>query len=136
MSPTDDLRERFAALREEDAGEAPAFASTLVAALARQEPRGSAAWGWTALVGAAAVIAIIALALNLAGPPLSTPDAAAPLAETVEQWLAPTDALLASAGLPDSSVTVLDEPADDIAFFSSPTADLLEVIDVPTARTP
>lgn len=131
MNPPDDLKRQFAALRDEDTGDAPSFAGTLAAARARQERRGSANWAWAALVGTA-VIATIAVMLNLVGPRESPSGESGSPAGTVEQWIAPTGDLLASAEL-------LAEPGDmfvELAFFSSPTADLIDLGDELTTRTP
>ncbi len=132
MSSPDDLKRQFAALRDEDAGEAPSFAVTLAAIRARQEPRDSAPWAWTALLGGAVMIAIFATALRLAGPTTSTRGEAVQSVGTVDQWVAPTDDLLASADLLAPSETMLDE----LAFFSSPTADLIDLNNGLTTRTP
>ena len=140
MNPSDDLQRHFAALRKEDADNVPSFARTMASARARREPRRRDRWLRAALVGAVAAIAIVVVAIDLAGPRVSTPGGALPAAGTVDQWVAPTDALLASAELPAVSNAVLgsaaDRASDDIAFFSSPTADLLDFVDDPTVRTP
>jgi hypothetical protein len=123
MNQSDDLQRHFAALREEDAARAPSFSATLAAARSRQQPRDSARWAWGALVGAAATIAVIALALRLADPEVLAPGGDVPPMGTVDQWVAPTDGLLASAGLLAAS----EASPDELAFFSSPTADLFDL---------
>ena len=116
MTTPDDLQRQFAELREEDAAGAPSFAGTLAAARARQEPRGDAVWAWNALAGAAVMLAVVALAIRWVGPSVFPGGTAQPMS-TVDEWIAPTDDLLASA--------LVDPEFDELAFFSSPTADLI-----------
>lgn len=128
MTTPDDLKRQFAELREEDAAEAPSFAGTLAAARARQKPRGSAAWAWSALAGAAVMVAFVAFTLRSIGPSVSNPGNVVSPMSTVHEWIAPTDGLLASA--------LADPEFDELAFFSSPTADLIDLGDEFTTRTP
>lgn len=127
MTTPDDLQRQFAELREEDAASAPSFAGTLAAARARQEPRGDAVWAWSALAGAAVMLAVVAVAIRWVGPNAFPGGTAQPMS-TVDEWIAPTDDLLASA--------LVDPEFDELAFFSSPTADLIDLGDELTTRTP
>jgi hypothetical protein len=81
----DDLRRRFASLREQDERERPGYAGVCARGLTRTKSA-----GWRALVGAVAVAALVLVA-PFAGRDREPPP---PLAE----WRAPTDFLLETPG--------------------------------------
>jgi hypothetical protein len=86
-----DLRTAFAALRREDATEAPAFE----ALVARARPPGGRRGLVPLLGGLAAVSAIaVVLAVTAGRRPGPAPSPAA----SIEQWIAPTDFLLRTPG--------------------------------------
>jgi hypothetical protein len=87
-----DLRQAFAALRREDAEQAPPFDGVLTAAqLGRGRRRLVPILGGLAASVAAIVIVVVAVAVR---HPPSTP----PRVVGIEQWTAPTDFLLRTPG--------------------------------------
>jgi len=86
-----DLRKAFAALRREDATEAPAFE----ALLARARPPGGRRGLLPLLGGLAAVSAVAVVLAVMAG---RRPGPAPSPAASIEQWIAPTDFLLRTPG--------------------------------------
>jgi hypothetical protein len=86
-----DLRQAFAALRREDAEQAPPFDGVLTAQLGRGRRRLMPLLGGLAASVAAIVLVVVAVAVR---HPASTP----PQAGAIEQWTAPTDFLLKTPG--------------------------------------
>jgi hypothetical protein len=87
-----DLRQAFAALRREDAEQAPPFDGVLTAAqLRRGRRRLAPVLGGLAASVAAIVIVVVVVAVR--HPPSTPPPAAG-----IEQWTAPTDFLLRTPG--------------------------------------
>jgi hypothetical protein len=108
-----DLRERFAALRDEDAAGAPSMASVLRGPTARP-----VRWVPVAVLVTAAAMTAAVLVLRPPGPGPSNEEAVAQ-AQSISDWTAPTDEWLTLSGLeiPNSvpslslsSVTLPDEP--------------------------
>jgi hypothetical protein len=87
-----DLRQAFAALRREDAEQAPAFDGVLTAAQLRRGRRRLVPL-LGGLAASLAAIAIVVVAVAVRHPP-STP----PRVVGIEQWTAPTDFLLRTPG--------------------------------------
>ena len=87
-----DLRQRFAALRREDEGGTPAFASIRkTLATRRRRPR------MTTLLTAAAALAMLLAAVSLLRPPHAG-KAPPPPVLSITEWRAPTDFLLQTPG--------------------------------------
>ena len=99
MSPNDDreLRERFAALRDEDAAGAPAFSDVLRGRTTSPTTRRSRLIP-IAVLAAAAVVTTVVLVKPPGGGDGST-EAAIAQAKALSSWTAPTDALLTLSGL-------------------------------------
>jgi hypothetical protein len=99
MKPSDDreLRERFAALRDEDAAGAPAFSEVLRGRTTSPATRRSRLIPVAVLAAAAVVTAVV-----LVKPPGrgdGSIDAAIAQAKSLSSWSAPTDAWLTLSGL-------------------------------------
>ncbi len=86
----DDLRQAFAALRRDDAEQAPLFEGVLTAAQLRRGRRGLV----PLLGGLVASVAAIVLVVVAVRRPASTP----PRMFAIERWTAPTDFLLRTPG--------------------------------------
>jgi hypothetical protein len=103
MNSNDDreLRDGFAALREEDAASAPAFSELL--RRTASVPARRVSFVPVAVLGAAALVAAVALVALPRGADLSI-DAAIAQAKSLSSWTAPTDSWLILSGLeiPDS----------------------------------
>jgi hypothetical protein len=99
MSANDDrdLRERFAALREHDAADAPGFSDLLRRAPASAPPR-RMRFAPIAVGGAAAIVTAVVLVRWPWGADRSL-DAAIEQAESLSSWSAPTDSWLTLSGL-------------------------------------
>ena len=90
MNPNDpsndrDLRERFAALRREDASQAPEFDAVL-----RHARRSKTAWSRWAAAAAMVVVAAVLLVKFYPRP--------APPTQSITEWKSPTDFLLETPG--------------------------------------
>jgi len=118
MNATDDreLREQFAALRDEDAGSAPSLARVLRGAAVAPPSRPSR----TIAIAVLATVAVVTVAL-IVTPRRVEPsiEVAIAQAQSLSSWTAPTDAWLTLSGLeiPDSvpslspsSVTLPEAP--------------------------
>jgi hypothetical protein len=104
MKPNDDreLREAFAALREDDAASAPVF-SELLRRRTALAPAHRVSFVPVAALGTAALVAAVALLALPRGADRSI-DAAIAQAKSLSSWTAPTDSWLILSGLeiPDS----------------------------------
>jgi anti-sigma factor RsiW len=90
MNPNDpnndrDLRERFAALRREDASQAPEFS-----AVPGRARRGKPAWSRWAAAAAMVIVAAVLLVKFYPRP--------APPTQSITEWKSPTDFLLETPG--------------------------------------
>jgi len=98
MNANDDreLRERFAALRDEDAASAPSLSRVLRGRTA-QPPARPSRWIPVTVLATAAVVTAVVLVRTLRGTGPSTEDAIAQ-ATSLSSWTAPTDAWLTLSG--------------------------------------
>ncbi len=92
-----DLRERFAALRDEDAAGAPPLTRVLRGRAARSDAR-PFRWIPVAVLGTAAVLTTVVLVNTPRRAELSIDEAIAE-AQSIESWTAPTDEWLTLSGL-------------------------------------
>ncbi len=92
-----DLRERFAALRDEDAAGSPPLARVLRGRAARPDAR-PFRWIPVAVLGTAAVLTTVVLVNTPRRAELSIDEAIAE-AQSIESWTAPTDEWLTLSGL-------------------------------------
>ena len=108
MMDENELRSRFAQLREADRGRVPTFAQIYGRARARHSLRATGRVR-PLVIGAAAAVVIVALSLAYARS--FSPSAATP---TIANWRAPTDVLLQTPGsallgeMPALGASVLD----------------------------
>jgi len=104
MSGSDDrdLRERFAELRDEDAGSAPSFSGVRRGRATSTSPR-RLRFAPVAALSIAAILTAGALVVVPRGPDRSI-EAAIAQARSISSWTAPTDAWLTLSGfeIPDS----------------------------------
>lgn len=101
-----ELREAFAALRREDAEEAPPFQAMLASGAGHIRPIALAPGGWLA---AAAVVAALLVGIWAVRRPAPT----SPPMASMERWIAPTDFLLRTPGreILDSVPRLAEQPS-------------------------
>jgi hypothetical protein len=90
------LRDAFAALRQDDAANAPAFEAVLAAAEARSKHAADRRRPWLvpSMVGSLAAAALVVAVLTV----VRRPEPRLPSMASIEQWTAPTDFLLDTPG--------------------------------------